>query len=100
MTILPREMGGPGRRSKLRRIVIETAIVVAADQNCAESSSKLQLSSPPIEIALHRHRSRNCPSRQSKLRQIVVETTIVLAADRNCAEASSKPQLSSSRRSK
>ena len=30
MTILPREMGGPCRQMKLRRIVIETAIVLAA----------------------------------------------------------------------
>ena len=78
MTILPREMGGPCRGSKLRWIVVETAIVLAADRNCANSSSKPHLSSPPIEIA-----------------PIVVETTLVLAADRNCAKSSSKPPLSS-----
>ena len=34
-----------------RRIVVETVIVLAAHQNCAESLSKPQLSSPPIELA-------------------------------------------------
>ena len=50
MIILPREMGGPCRPSKLRQIVIETAIVLAVDLNCAKSSSKPQLSSLPIAI--------------------------------------------------
>ena len=66
---------------------------VAADRNCAKSSSTPQLYSPPIKISLYRLRNHDCPSPQSKLRWIVVKTAMVLAADRNCAESSSKPQL-------
>ena len=71
----------------MRRIVIETAIVLTADRNRAKSSSKPQLSSPPIEIAPNRRRKCNCPRCRSMLRQIVVESAIVLAADQNLAKA-------------
>ena len=48
-----RNRNGPRRQSKLRWIVVETIIVLATDRNGDESSSKPQLSSPPIEIAIY-----------------------------------------------
>ena len=113
MKIWPREMLNrlwnhdcPSPQFELRWIVVKTTMVLDANQNCAESSSKPQLVTPPIKTALTRLRKRNCRQNRNGANNKLNELNTIKwksyhmkwvrrAAGGNCAKSLSEQQLSS-----
>ena len=113
MKIWPREMLNRLRNHdcsspqfELRRVVVKTTMVLATDRDCAGSSAKPQLATPPIVIALICLRNRNCCQNQSGANNKLNELNTIKwksyhmkgvgrAAGGNCAKSLSEQQLSS-----